>query len=310
MLEDILKAVSTSCLHGQRPPHALEVLWRAYEAGGRSLGEQLGIELLTSASRLEETYPPESPDPDIAANLRAHRRMFERLGFFARDNEGAFWAFHLDHLPADDAPVVRLDSEGQYDWLASSVPEALFRAANDAESMRVWLEHRLPLAEVGDVGASTQFLPSLKKLHERWYWEQRGEACPPPAPDAAEAATARHPLTWVLRPVSEVRPALNELLGLEPDSLPQQQWVDCDADGRVNTVWLHRTPATEAIVIRGVGYGMSEPEIVALLGPPTRQRKTWLRYDGDGRGLHFELVDGVVEKITLMVVDEWRRREK
>lgn len=304
MLEDILKTVSMSCLHGQRPPHTLEALWRAHETGDRLLSEQLGVELLTSVSELEETYPPDSPDTDVAANLRAHRRMFERLGFFALDNEGAFWAFHLDHLRADDAPVVRLDSEGQYDWLAGSMPEALFRAANDSESVRVWLEHHhLPLVEVGDVGASTQFLPSLKKQHERCYWEHRGKLCPPP-PDAAEAATARHPLTWLLRPASEVRPALNELLGLERDSLPNQSWVMCDADGRVDTVWLHRTPATEAIVIRGVGYGMREAEIVALLGPPTRQRKTWLRYDGDGRGVHFELVDGGVERITLMVVDE------
>jgi len=51
--------------------------------------------LLTSLDVLEEAFGAalEAESHDIAANVRAHRRVFERLGFFAEGEDGALWAF-------------------------------------------------------------------------------------------------------------------------------------------------------------------------------------------------------------------------
>lgn len=60
-----------------------------------------------------------------AHSLRAHQRMFEQIAFIASTVDGGRLGYWLGepNRPVTDAPVVELDSEGQYEMKGSSVAE-------------------------------------------------------------------------------------------------------------------------------------------------------------------------------------------
>ncbi len=270
--------ISKICLRGRPVPPSLARIWAAYEAGDDFLGKAIELTLLTSLQPLDAGYGDAIAweSADIAANVRAHRAVFERLGFFAEDGDGGFLAFDLTAALAEDPPVIHLDSEGQYEWLGANLGEALMRRAEDCgceAAMAHWLSaHGVEAALLGAFGASTQFLPSLRDLHSGLYYAHRGE--PHAMPASATTPANTDPATWFLRPGAEVAAALTTLLGGPPD----QQWVQCDGQGRVNAIWFHRVPATEHVRIQGIGFGDDARSVEERLGAPHDRGKSWARW--------------------------------
>jgi hypothetical protein len=287
-------------------PLSLKVLWDAYEKSDNFVREVLGFSLLTSSALLDNEYAEEfgKENPDIAANVRAHQTVFSRLGFFAADDNSGFLAFGQQGFSKDDPPVLELDSEGQYSWLGLNLSEAILRTAEsiqEEDAAVEWLaKHGMPCMDVGEIGSSTQFLPSLADLHKRLYWQIKGEPRQY-LPTPAQTASIHDPSTWLLRPGAEVEKVITALAGSEAKPLLQTQWVECDGDGRVCTVWLKRLGAISHIKVHGIGFGTPAPEVRNLLGLPAFEGTNWVRYDSGGLGTHFAFnSQSMVEEITLM----------
>src|SRR5690606_8298270 len=66
----------------------------------------------------------------------------------------------------------------------------------------------------------------------------------------------------------EVLAALRQLHGLGNDEFPEQQWLECDGEGRVTTVWLHET---EGLTLHGVAHGDSREKVMNQLGKPKQE---------------------------------------
>src|SRR6266545_3257150 len=75
-------------------------------------GEPSDTSYLTDADR---------DNPDIAANLAAMSETNKLIAWFGRDAEGYLGLWRgPDGRPLDEAPVVRLDTEGQYSIVAAT----------------------------------------------------------------------------------------------------------------------------------------------------------------------------------------------
>jgi hypothetical protein len=131
--------------------------------------------------------------------------------------------------------VIELDTEGQYEWKGVGLAEAVFRIAESMhrrEEARKWLQaHGLILGELGELGSTTQFLPSIKDLHDRFNCEFLGR---PRAliPSSKEPADSRDLFTWLLRPSEEVCKVIAILLNLPAEARPSEFWVWCDGESR------------------------------------------------------------------------------
>lgn len=300
----IVRAISQQCLNGQAVPSGLGQLWLAKSRGDNFLADGLGIELLTSIGLLDAGYGEEiaQGDETILANVRAHRRVFNRIGFFAAcDEYGCQLAFDFVSDPVDP-PIVRLDSEGQYDWQGASLAEAILRFGEDlgVEETGQWLTNiGLPVMPLVEFGASTQFLPSIGDLHERFYNEESGTQ-KKLFPSGRKSAESNDPTTWVLRPGKEVRLALSQLLRLSADESPPRQWVQCDSEGRVCTVWFHPVPETMQIAVSGVMFGMSAAQTTKVLGKPAKTGDGWLSFSNAAGRLRVGFKDDRLNEICLM----------
>src|SRR5258706_6694553 len=79
-------------------------------------------------------------DPDIMANVEAMDATNKLIAWFGRDQEGFVGLWRgPGSLPLERAPVVRLDSEGQYSLVAATVPDYIAisvdeEAFNDARA--------------------------------------------------------------------------------------------------------------------------------------------------------------------------------
>lgn len=90
-----------------------------------SWGEPSDTSYLTDADR---------QNPDIAANVEAMAETNRLIAWFGRDAEGYLGLWRgPQNRPLTEAPVVRLDSEGQYSIVAASVPEYLAIAMPEDE---------------------------------------------------------------------------------------------------------------------------------------------------------------------------------
>jgi len=301
-----LKTVSEKCLGGRPLPSGLATLWKAHEEGDAFLADDLGITLLTSLDPLEDGYGESIAEgnPDILANVRAHRKAFERLGLFAKDDDSGFLGYDFQMGPADDPPVVQLDSEGQYSWKGANLAEALYRVAEDKgdpDKAKEWLAaHGLPVGELGVLGSTTQFLPSITDWHSELYYEFKGQPRSKIA-GSVKSADPTDPDTWLLRPGKDVSQALSALLKSPPNSTPSEQWVSCDGEGRIATIWLKQRAETKQMAIWGVRFGMPENEVTALLGQAEKTGKGWVRFARDNRRLRIGLKDGVVQSMSLFI---------
>jgi hypothetical protein len=277
-------------------PRALSLLWAVKLAG--DLDEP---QLLDSLDALDAGYGDAiaAESEDIGANVRAHRRLFTRLGFFARTVDDRLLALDLASATPEDPPVVALDSEGRYSWLGRNIADALFRIGDCSEQMKTWLaRHGLRGEEPGDIGASTQFLPSLGDLHARYYAEEQGRA-PKLRLVRSGPALRDDAIAWIGRPAHEVEAVLRELLalGLAPF---QKQWVQCDAEGNVATVWLRKSDAPLNLRVRGVMLGATRSTVRGLFGAPQKGRASWDGFTIDGVAINVAFRDERADMITLM----------
>jgi hypothetical protein len=68
----------------------------------------------------------ERKDPDIMSNVDAMLATNELISWFGRDMEGFLGLWRgPKNTPLEQAPIVRLDSEGQYDLVAASIGDYL-----------------------------------------------------------------------------------------------------------------------------------------------------------------------------------------
>ena len=102
----IFEKISKDCLHGQPVPVCLQRLWEALDVNG-DRPSWCWLELMTSLEPLDDGYGAEIAEEsaETAANVWAHQRVFERLGFFAKDGDGGFLAFDLLN-PAKDESIM------------------------------------------------------------------------------------------------------------------------------------------------------------------------------------------------------------
>ena len=95
------------------------------------LVEALELELVDDPSWAEPSdtsYLSEKDrqNPDIVANVEAMAATNRLIYWFGRDMEGYLGLWRgPDELPLERAPVVQLDSEGQYSVVASTIPNYL-----------------------------------------------------------------------------------------------------------------------------------------------------------------------------------------
>lgn len=306
-----LGRLSKQCLHGRDVPPGLAALWRAQTEGDPFL-EGFGVKLLDNVDRLQRGFSLERArgNPDVEANCRAHWNVFERLGFFAELDDGELLAFDLQTDRQDDPPVVQLDTEGQYRWFGINLAEAIFRIADvsdQAESVRRWLARlALHLPELGELGSTTQFLPSIQELQTALYRAERGLSLKPNSL-SGHPADPSAPLSWLGRPGTEVCEAITALLGLPPGSTPPQFWVWCDGNGLVTTFRLPRVPEVKNMVLRGIRVGMTRDEVIVCAGPPdeTGMNGGWWAHTAAGKRLHLAFDNNdKVSRLTASLVGD------
>ncbi len=94
----------------------------------------------------------ERVDPDIMSNVDAMLATNELISWFGRDMEGFLGLWRgPKNTPLEQAPVVRLDSEGQYDLVAATVGNYMAISADADE----FVEQRTALVAAGLAVAST-----------------------------------------------------------------------------------------------------------------------------------------------------------
>jgi hypothetical protein len=301
MGESELKSVSEECLRGRPVPEALRHLWEAELADDSFVGADL--ELLESQKLIELGYGEEDATlpGDVGASVRAHRQMFESLGFFAADADGGFLAYHLEFGDPENPPVVELNGEGQYRWLGACLGQALLalaRESDNEDAARAWLKAR-DIGTNAPLGVAVDALPDLSALHRKLCDASRGKAAVVPLAAKSSARVSADPLTWIGAPGSKVESVLKKLLSVK-DKSRLGSWMSTDEKGRVKTVWLTRTPITESLQVKSARFGMSRAHVIETLGQPSKEGAQWVRYDAPRPSLHLEFKDGAVIRMTLM----------
>lgn len=274
MDSEIARRVSHNCLGGRPLPRSLEILWENDE----DAEDALEIHLLDEPDWVDDSA---DSDPHVRANVQAHREMFQKIGFFAKGDEGELYGYWWG-TNSPEPPVVTLDSEGSYEWAGIDLTEAMLARFHredpdedeqyDWDYTENWLnQHNLPTAELTDLGATTQFLPNLADMHSRRYHELVGDPRPAVTPSEAPADPA-DPLSWLMRPADEVRAAMTALLGAPPTE--HRVWTL--GDGLVESVMFDRRMPVIPVVL-GVTVGSTRDEVRQCLGhgeelAPVRRR--------------------------------------
>ena len=300
----IRKTVSDNCLGGRPWPASLETLWGLKD--DPFVSDTLMLDVLTALDVLEDGFSEKiaNGDPEILANVHAHQRVFKRVGFFATRHQEDLLAFDFQSGPAEDPPVVELNTEGSYRWLGANLGEAIISVAEHRctdEEVRDFPEGPHKIAGADAKGETTQFLPSIGNWHERICYELLGRPRKS-LPSGAKPAEPHEPATWLLRPGDEVHKAITRLLKLPAGTIPAEQWVSCDGDGRVCTIWFHNTPETVDVPMHGVKFGMAKKKVLDLLGKPSDEDR--FRFKIGHGTLSVSLENGKVDGMTLWAEDE------
>jgi hypothetical protein len=175
-------------LAGRPVPDDLAILLAAQWAGNNGPLEDLEIEFLAPGHTLElvdHSYLREKDraNPDIMANVAAMDEISRHIGYVAEGLNGAalgYW-LHPDE-PADrPAPVVRLDTEGQFDILdGTTFAEAVIgcwvhdddewfgRLADGFEELGV----AMPVRRSADLAPAVVVVDPAK-LHHRLFYAER-----------------------------------------------------------------------------------------------------------------------------------------
>ncbi|UVH59114.1 hypothetical protein NWF24_06805 [Variovorax paradoxus] len=184
---DFLTAFSIHRLRGEAPPPDLAILLGHRDA----LVRQTGFAFDSSSSWapwLDTSYLRESEwaNPDIRANVKAIAEVCASIDFVAADEERnyfGYWRGQAD-INVSQAPIVRLDNEGQFDFCGTTnLAGAILTAGGGGlfEEVRSWMQGigigSLPTVpyDLFDVDIH----PSPRQLHRTLYEkllieEQRG----------------------------------------------------------------------------------------------------------------------------------------
>ena len=196
--EEELAEYSRQRLGGRDLPADLAKLlvlqWQQGAADADPLGA-MGVTLLEvgeTHNSLDHSYlnDKDRADPDILANVAAMKSTCEHAVFVARNQDAAIIGYWLgpENVGIDAAPILKLDSEGQFALLeGTTLSEALLgnHVFEDAER---FAELKAEFAKVGIAisGDSWDELPYPKSptdpgvFHEEWYVENRNKAGLPP----------------------------------------------------------------------------------------------------------------------------------
>jgi hypothetical protein len=145
-LKTTLAKVSRNCLRGQPVPDDLQKLWKAQLNDDAEVLEQIELELVdTLDDDFFDGYDENSGAP--AYSVRSYQRMIEQIAFFAKTMDGGLLGYWLGekNRPVAEAPLVELDSEGQFELRGMSVAEYILQWTSLDEpeefaEFREWLE--------------------------------------------------------------------------------------------------------------------------------------------------------------------------
>jgi hypothetical protein len=133
------------------------------------LVEALELELVDDPSWSEPSdtsyfSEQERADPDVMANVEAMAATNRLIAWFGRDMEGYLGLWRgPQELPLERAPVVQLDSEGQYSIVAATIPDYLAVAWSEEAFDRA----RQALSKVGfTVAASAEEIAKTAESFE------------------------------------------------------------------------------------------------------------------------------------------------
>lgn len=180
MIDETLRTVSANCLGGRPVPAAFAALWEA-QLAGRSPIEAVefgAVELVSSHD--DEFFEGCDPETCGAAVARAYARMFRQVAFIGREADGSLIGSWLrdERAPIDGAPIVVLDSEGQFDCTAATLPDHFVQAAGDdaraVAAIRRWFRRRgIATSPSPDAAwAAIEKLPDPNKLSHRYQQEE------------------------------------------------------------------------------------------------------------------------------------------
>jgi hypothetical protein len=184
---DFLNAISTYRLRGEAPPADLAILLQHRDA----LACHAGFSFDASpdwAPWLDTSYLTESDwaDPGIRANVKAIAEVCALIDFVVEDEERNYVGYWRGpaHTALSQAPIVRLDNEGQFDFCGTAnIAGAILIAGGDDlfEELQSWLQEigigMLPADPYDLLDVDTEIGP--RKLHAALYEkflveEQRG----------------------------------------------------------------------------------------------------------------------------------------
>lgn len=171
------RAFSANRLGGEPLPEDLRILL----AHSEELAERTGIELNTEegwAPWLDTSYlnDDDRANPDTMANVRAIADVCRLVAFVGATEDGESFGYWRgpDGAPVAVAPIVVLDTEGQFRILGSSFAEAVLFQTYGEESfaeMRDWLRSlgiEVRVASIGEIPTPAAE-PHPADLHHELY---------------------------------------------------------------------------------------------------------------------------------------------
>lgn len=143
---DFLNAFSMHRLRGEAPPSDLATLLQHRDALACHAGFSFDGSL-DWAPWLDTRYLTENDwaDPGIRANVKAIAEVCALIDFVAADEERNYYGYWRGpaHTPLSQAPIVRLDNEGQFDVCGTAnLAGAILIAGGDDlfEQLQSWMQ--------------------------------------------------------------------------------------------------------------------------------------------------------------------------
>lgn len=161
-MQDVLNQVSENCLRGEQVPDDLRRIWDAKIGGNAEVLDDLECELLHEVGdELLEAYTGEDVE---GPTQRAYEHMFQHISFFAVARDGALLGYwigpHLNDIT--EAPVVQLDSEGQFQFVGANFAEYIAGASEGSfDKASQWLSSLGISLNVSDIN---EYMKSLEDI--------------------------------------------------------------------------------------------------------------------------------------------------
>lgn len=177
-IEEVLKDVSKNCLNGQPVPTDLRLIWEAKLSGDQEWLDYTEVVLHTDISEEVDNFIS-SGDSKTAKQFK---KAIERICFFANGFNQTLLGYWMSPKVSsiEHAPIVELDTEGEFSLVTSSFAEyILFKIldcereedGSDFEQAREWL------AELGievEIDSIDDVYEKMRKLEKVLKWKDAG----------------------------------------------------------------------------------------------------------------------------------------